>query len=57
MCPAPRQDIVSDVDLVVQAQNRQHGTTRSRTHRATLVLRNARYGPITHENGTDPIEE
>jgi len=57
MAPAPRADIVDSVGVRVRAQNRVGGTTQERSHVSDVVLRNAYYGPITHETGLDPVEE
>jgi type II secretory pathway component PulJ len=56
MMPAPRSASVKYVDLLIRAQVKEGGATRTRSHSSRLTLRNAPYGPVTSETGTDEEE-
>ncbi len=57
MMPAPREASVKRVHLLVKARVKEGGAVRVRAHSARIMLRNAVYGPITHEPGVDREQE
>lgn len=53
MMPAPREASVGTVNLLIKVSCKEGGVVRVRSHCAQITLRNAGYGPVTHESGLD----